>query len=119
MRFFWHYLAMGLLLCLAVGAYRVVIGSVLWYWNHLTPPVAVPLIGAGVAVITSLIALLKDTVLEAIRRPQLRMRFLPYDKRDCHEIPFRDGTTGQVMAKSHYFRIRIENSGGERLKMLR
>ena len=111
MRLFWHYTKTGLLLCLAVAAYAAAVGSVLWYWSLLTPPVAVPLIGAGVAVVTSLIALLKDTVAEIIRRPQLRIRFLPYDRRDCHQTAFRNNQTGAMVAKTHYFRVRVENIG--------
>jgi hypothetical protein len=50
-------------------------------------------------------------ILEWINRPRLVVRFFPYDERDCHTTSFRDTTTGQLLAKTQYFRLRIENTG--------
>ncbi len=111
MRSFSHYLIICLFVALGVGAYAAVALSALCYWGILTPAVAVALISAGVAVVTGLIALVKDAFAAVINAPQLTIRFFPYDKRDCHATAFRDSHTGALIAKTHYFRVRVENRG--------
>lgn len=111
MRTIWHCLKMGFFIALAMAAYAAVAGSALYYWTSLTPTVAVSLISAGVAVVTGLIALTKNVIVEAINSPKLKIRFFPYDKRDCHATAFRNIETGNVVARTHYFRVRIENVG--------
>jgi hypothetical protein len=110
-RKFLHYGKIALFLVLIVSAYAAVVVSVVCYSDPKNFPLAASLIAAGVAVITSLLALLKDMIMEAINRPRLVARFLPYDKRDCHATAFRDINTGALLAKAHYFRLRIENVG--------
>jgi hypothetical protein len=111
MRKFLHYVKIASILALAIFAYAAVVVSVICYSDPKNVPLAASLIAAGVAIVTSILALLKDMIMEAINRPRLVVRFLPYDKRDCHATDFRDKKTGAVIAKSHYFRLRIENVG--------
>lgn len=111
MRKFLHYAKIASFLALIVSAYAAVAVPVVCYSDSKNFPLAASLIAAGVAVVTSILALLKDMIMEAINRPRLVVRFLPYDKRDCHATDFRDRKTGAVLAKAHYFRLRIENVG--------
>lgn len=111
MRTFLHYVRIWLFIGLAVSAYGAVVASVLLYWDTVGPPVAVSLISAGVAIVTGVVALIKDVVMDAINGPRLGVRFFPYDNRDCHATTFRDRNTGSLIAKTHYFRLRIENFG--------
>jgi hypothetical protein len=111
MRLLWHYVKVWFFVGLAVTAYAAVAASALCFWTRLTPPVAVSLISAGVAVVTGLIALTKDGIAGVINSPKLKIRFFPYDKRDCHTTAFRNTQTGAIVAKTHYFRVRIENIG--------
>ena len=111
MRRFSHYIKIGLFLVLTVAAYAAVVASVLYHLDTVNFPVAASLIGAGVGIVTGIVVLLKDMIMEAINRPRLVLRFLPYDKRDCHATAFRDRNTGTLLAKTHYFRLRIENIG--------
>jgi hypothetical protein len=111
MRKFLHYLKITLLIALIVSAYAGVVVSVVYYSDAKNFALAASLIAAGVAVITSIVALMKDMIMEAINHPRLVVRFFPYDKRDCHATDFRDRNTGAVLAKAHYFRLRIENIG--------
>jgi hypothetical protein len=71
----------------------------------------VALFGGGVALVTGLIALLKDTVFDAIDKPRLAISFWPFDRRDCHTTTFNDRETGRTLCRAHYFRLRIENHG--------
>lgn len=111
MRLLGHYIKVWFLVGLAVAAYAAVAASALCYWTRLTPAVAVPLLSAGVAVVTGLIVLTKDAIAGAINSPKLKIQFFPYDKRDCHATAFRNSKTGAIVAKTHYFRVRIENIG--------
>ena len=111
MRKFLHYLKITLLIVLIVSAYAGVVVSVVYYTDAKNFALAASLIAAGVAVITSILALLKDMIMEAINHPRLVVRFFPYDKRDCHATAFCDTNTGNLLAKTHYFRLRIENIG--------
>lgn len=111
MRKFGHYLTIASVIVLIMSGYAAVVASVVLYSDPKNFPLAASLIAAGVAVLTSIIALLKDMIMEAINRPRLVVRFLPYDKRDCHATAFRDMNSGALLAKTHYFRLRIENIG--------
>jgi hypothetical protein len=111
MRLMRHYIIVCFFIGLAVAAYAAVVVSVVFYWACLTPPVATPLAIAGAAIVTGLIALLKDPIAVAINSPKLKIRFFPYDKRDCHATRFSNSATGEIVANTHYFRVRIENIG--------
>lgn len=111
MRKFLHYAKIALILVLTVSAYAAVVVSGIRYSDPKNVPLAASLITAGVAIVTSILALLKDMIMEAINHPRLAVRFFPYDKRDCHATAFRNTNTGNLLAKTHYFRVRIENIG--------
>lgn len=96
---------------MAAGAYAAVVSSVILYSGSIGLPVAASLISAGVAIVTGIIALVKDTIMDTITRPRLALRFFPHDKRDCHATAFRERNTGTLLAKTHYFRFRVENVG--------
>lgn len=102
---------MSTFVAVAAGAYAAVVGSVILYSGSIGFPVGASLISAGVAVVTGMIALLKDTIMDTITRPRLALRFFPHDKRDCHATAFRDRNTGSLLGKTHYFRLRVENVG--------
>jgi hypothetical protein len=111
MRTIFYYVKWSVFIALALGAYSFVFVSVIFYPGTTNLPIAVSLISSGVAVITGIIALLKDAIIGLITRPCLAVRFFPYDKRDCHATSFRNRNTGTITAKTHYFRFRIENVG--------
>ena len=106
-----RYLVGWLTSLLAVSAYGAVVVFVLENSKATTPPVTVSMISAGVALVTGVIALLREPVLTAIRRPSLCSSFWPNDKRDCHATQFKDKNGGAFLANAHYLRLRIENAG--------
>ncbi len=71
----------------------------------------IAIIPAGIALITAILALFKDFILDFINAPTLDIQFSPKDRRDCHTTTFRNIDTGEVVARTHYFRIRIKNDG--------
>jgi hypothetical protein len=109
MRKFLHSVKIASFLVLTVSAYAGVVISVICYSGPKDFPLAASLIAAGVAIVTSMVALLKDMIMEAINRPRLVVRFFPYDKRDCHATAFRDENTGNLLAKTHYFRLKRDH----------
>jgi hypothetical protein len=111
MRVFLHILQVSLFVCSVIGAYGIVVLLALQYAHTVDYPIAASLITAGVAIVTGIVALMKDTIWDTINRPHLRIRFYPYDKRDCHATAFRNQATGATVAKTHYFRLRVENVG--------
>lgn len=73
--------------------------------------IVVPIIGFWAALVTGIFALFKDHIIDIINGPILKIELYPYDKRDCHATKFTDIGTGQVVAATHYFRVRIVNYG--------
>ncbi len=111
MRKILHYLKIGIIIIVVLTAYCTVVLLVIYNWNRLSPPVGVSLITAGAAIITSIFVLVRDLVIDFINKPRLIIHFIPNDKRDCHTTEFHDHKTGKLIAKAHYFRLRIENIG--------
>lgn len=111
MRKFSHFLKLGLFVTIVAAFYAAIFLLVLVRASDVTLPVAVSLISSGIAVVTGLLAIVKDGILDRINRPRLAFSFFPYDRRDCHTTEFRDTQTGALKAKVHYFRVRVENNG--------
>ena len=106
-----HNIKIFLALIIISIAYIVPIVQLLRFSNQLEPPIMASLIGSSVALITGILALLKDFILDAINAPSIEIQFFPTDKRDCHATAFTNTSTGTVIAKTHYFRFRIMNNG--------
>lgn len=102
---FWGFLTTVAIFYLAAVLIPIILS------DRLNPALVVPLITSGVAIVTGILALVKDPVLNAINSPRLKISFYPRDKRDCHATFFADKKTGLSIAKTHYFRLRIENLG--------
>lgn len=98
------------LIIISIG-YIVPIVQLLRFSNQLEQPIMASLIGSSVALITGILALLKDFILDAINAPSIEIQFFPNDKRDCHATVFRNTSTGTFIAKVHYFKFRIMNNG--------
>ena len=92
-------------------AYYVPISQILRFSNKLDVPIVASFIGSSVALITGILALLKDFILDAINKPLIKIQFFPNDKRDCHATAFTNQLNGVVIAKTHYFRFRVMNIG--------
>lgn len=106
-----HNLKIFLALALIASSYIVAISSILQFSKNIAPPVLASLIGANIALVTGILALLKDFILDAINSPSLEIQFFPDDKRDCHATAFTDLKTGAIVSKAHYFRFRVMNKG--------
>jgi len=106
-----HNIKIFLALIIISVAYFIPVIQLLRFSNQLAPPIIASLIGSSVALITGILALLKDFILDAINAPSIEIQFFPNDKRDCHATAFTDMATGSVIAKAHYFRFRIMNNG--------
>jgi hypothetical protein len=111
MRRFVRVLKISIFIGSVIAAYGIVVCLALQYARIVGSSIAGSLVAAGVAIVTGIVALIGDKLWNAINQPRLRIRFFPYDKRDCHATEFRDRTTGAMKAKAHYFRIRVENTG--------
>jgi hypothetical protein len=111
MRRFWYFLKLTSWVTLALMLYMAVILAVLLGTADMSVPVGTALMTSGIAIVTSIIALFKDSILEGLNRPRLAIRFFPYDNRDCHATTFRAPNTGLLVSKVHYFRLRVENIG--------
>jgi hypothetical protein len=106
-----HNIKIFLALIIIFIAYIVPIVQILRFSNQLDAPVVASLIGSSVALITGILALLKDFILDVINAPSIGIQFFPNDKRDCHMTAFTNSSTGAVVAKTHYFRFRVINNG--------
>jgi hypothetical protein len=68
-------------------------------------------ISSGVAIVTGILAMFKDLLVDFIKAPKLNLLILPDDRRDCHTTSFTDLATGQFQASTHFFRLRVQNIG--------
>lgn len=100
-------LALGFIAC----AYAAVVITIIRLGGTIDPPIQASLIVAGVALVTGILSLLKDFIIDAVNAPRLNIKFLPNDLRDCHPTIFSNTSTGAELAQAYYFRIRIINDG--------
>jgi len=99
-------------LIVIIGAYAGVTLSTIYYYGSITSfPVLASLISSWVALVTGILALFKDFILDFIKDPNLVVEFSPEDRRDCHATSLTENRTGTVVAEAYYFRIRIRNRG--------
>lgn len=99
-----------LILIIMAASYAIVINIALKYFGNQRTEILVPIIGACIAFITSIYALLKDFIIAYVNAPKLVIEIYPHDKRDCHKTYYRN-QAGQFVAWVYYFRIRIRNIG--------
>ncbi len=92
------------------ASYAIVIYIALKYVGNQNADILIPIIGACIAFVTSIYALLKDFIISYVNSPRLSIELYPYDKRDCHKTWYRNNS-GQFAAWVYYFRIRINNIG--------
>ncbi|MBI5115311.1 hypothetical protein HZA56_02455 [Candidatus Poribacteria bacterium] len=106
-----HNIKISIALLLVFLAYASVIMPVFYYIDRLDISTVIPLIGSGVAIVTGILALLKDFILDSVNHSVLKLDFFPHDKRDCHATKFTNPDTGQFIARVQYFRVRVVNYG--------
>lgn len=102
---FRHDLKIFAVILLVILGYAIPICLILRSANQFETTITASFIAAAVAMVTGILALLKDFILDIINAPSLKAEFFPYDNRDCHATQFGNGD------KVHYFRIRIKNNG--------
>jgi hypothetical protein len=95
---------------LGAASYALVVYFILTNSQNSAAPVTASLLGAGIALVTGLIALVREPILAWVRQPRLFIDIQTQDRRDCHTTQFKD-QNNTFLANAHYLRLRIENRG--------
>jgi len=105
-----HGLKILFTLIIIATSYAIVINIAMYYIGNQNSEILIPIIGACIAFVTSILALIKDFIISYIDSPKIIIEIHPYDKRDCHKTCYKT-ESGQFVAWVYYFRVRIKNIG--------
>jgi len=102
---FRHDLRILAVILLVIIGYIIPVLLILRSASQLETTIIASFIASAIAIVTGILALLKDFILDIVNAPSLRIEFVPFDNRDCHATKFTNGD------RVHYFRLRIRNDG--------
>jgi len=111
------YWKMVIFISMAVVFYSLAVWLVARSAQYLSNIETAALIASFTAIVTGILALLKEALWSWVKSPRLAIKFYPYDKRDCMTLTFnitQKGPYGQpveIKAPGQYFRLRVYNLG--------
>ncbi len=113
------YWKMIIFIFMAILSYSLVVWFIARNAQYLSNIEAAALIASGTAIVTGILALLKEALWSWVKSPRLAIKFYPFDKRDCLSLTFHISQMGSkglpiiFDAPGHYFRLRVYNLGLE------